>query len=62
MKFREEVLNVTLAQILQVQGDREGAKRLFAQAAEVKRKTEAEEARRLGTAGPATPALPNAKH
>ena len=44
----------TLAQIRQLQGDREAAKRLFAQAAEVKKKIEASQAERLRSMGPAT--------
>ena len=48
----------TLAQIKQVQGDAEGAKRLFAQAAEVKKRIEVSQAKRLGTMGPATREMP----
>jgi tetratricopeptide (TPR) repeat protein len=44
----------TLAQIRQGQGDREAASKLFAQAADAKRKLEAGQARRLGAMGPAT--------
>jgi eukaryotic-like serine/threonine-protein kinase len=44
----------TLAQIRQAQGDAAAAQRLFAQAAEAKKKLEANQARRLGTMGPAT--------
>ena len=48
----------TLAQIRQAQGDPDGARKLFAQAAEVKKKLEMAQAKRLGTMGPATRDLP----
>ena len=49
----------TLAQIKQAQGDTVAAKKLFAQAAEVKKRLEMSQAKRLGTMGPATREMPS---
>jgi Flp pilus assembly protein TadD len=51
----------TLAQIRQAQGDQAGAKALFTKAAEVKRKLEAGQERKLGTMGHATMDVPQGK-
>jgi Flp pilus assembly protein TadD len=48
----------TLAQIRQAQGARDEAAKLFVQAAEVKKKLEMNQARKLGTMGPATRTVP----
>ncbi|MSV32380.1 MAG: tetratricopeptide repeat protein, partial [Bryobacterales bacterium] len=45
----------TLAQIRQLQGDREAAKKGFAQAAEVKKKIDASQAQRLRSMSPSPP-------